>query len=189
MKTSADAEARPDAHAANLLGALGVGLTDLQTAAMTGAAGLDVSAVAALATLFDRPGLTIRQLSEVLGITHSGTVRLADRLTAHGLLDRGRSADARQAPVALTPAGRRAAQAALRARRDVLVTLLDRVPEAQRASFVAALAIVLGGMPDDELHARHLCRLCEHACCRGLECPVGAAHSDQRCRAQATVVT
>jgi MarR family transcriptional repressor of emrRAB len=164
-----------NAHAANLLGALGVGLTDLQAAAMSGATGLDPSAVAALATLFDRPGLSIRQLSAVLGITHSGTVRLANRLTSQGLLERGRSADARQVPVALTPDGLRSAQAALRARRDVMRTLLDRLPMAQRVSFVDALATVLGGLPDSGLDARHVCRFCEHACCRGFDCPVGTA--------------
>jgi DNA-binding MarR family transcriptional regulator len=184
--TYLDAGQAPEPHAANLLGALGIGLADLQTAAMTDATKLDVSAVAALTTLLDRPGLTLRQLSQVLGITHSGAVRLADRLATRGLLERGTSADARQSPVSLTPTGRRAARTALRARRNALQTLLSRLPAAQRASFADALATVLGGMPDNEMHARHVCRLCEHALCRGPRCPVGAAAHGRHARAEPT---
>jgi len=179
MKPQANAtsagQGPPDAHAVNLLGALGIGLADLQTAAMTKAVGLDVSAVAALVTLLDRPGLTLRQLSQVLGITHSGTVRLADRLSTQRMLKRGNSADARQTPVTLTHKGRLAAQSALQARRNALQFLIDPLPEEQRDSFVDTLAILLGRLPNDQMPARHVCRLCEHSQCRSPNCPVGAA--------------
>jgi MarR family transcriptional regulator, negative regulator of the multidrug operon emrRAB len=51
---------------------------------MRAATGSDLSGVAALTTLLDRPGLSIRELAAVLGITHSGAVRLVDRLAARG---------------------------------------------------------------------------------------------------------
>ncbi|MGV2386825.1 MAG UNVERIFIED_CONTAM: MarR family transcriptional regulator, partial [Thermobifida fusca] len=75
---------------ANVLGALALAVTDRTSAAIAAAAGQSVSAAAALSAMhhfLDRP--TLDQLRRVLGLTHSGAVRLVDRLVDAGLVTRG----------------------------------------------------------------------------------------------------
>ena len=103
----------PDpARAANVLGALALVLTDRMADAVEDAAAQAETGAAALSALRHvlPPDPTIDLLRQVLGLTHSGTVRLVDRLEAAGQVRRGcrpRRPDARRC--ALTAAGRRAA--------------------------------------------------------------------------------
>ena len=59
------------------------------------------------------PRLLGRSLAGVLGLTHSGTVRLVDRLEDDGLLRRGQGQDARVVTLELTAKGVRRARARL----------------------------------------------------------------------------
>jgi DNA-binding MarR family transcriptional regulator len=155
---------------ANLLGALCLALAD--RLAEAGASG---SAAEALVTLHERrAGSSIDALARIVGLSHSGTVRLADRLAAGGLIERRRGADQRSAALYLTPSGHRAARRVLARRaasvHSVLVLLTD---DQQRALADVAAAILgrLGAEPDAE---RRLCRLCDLEACgrsRG-RCPV-----------------
>jgi MarR family transcriptional repressor of emrRAB len=162
-------------HIGNLLGALAVAVGDAQSAAMRAAAGVDLSDVAALTTLLDRPGLSIRELSAVLGITHSGTVRLVDRLARRRLVVRTTGADRRRAPLTLTAEGTATAVSALRARQKVLGDALAHLDAGERAAFADLTAKLLAGIPRDQEHAHRICRLCRHDHCRGARCPVGTA--------------
>ena len=73
----------PDpARAGNVLGALALGLTDRMT---TGSAS-DAAALSALHHFLRDPSIDL--VRQVLGLTHSGTVRLVDRLAADGLVRR-----------------------------------------------------------------------------------------------------
>src|SRR3954469_12000989 len=69
-------------------------------------------------------GTTVDGLSRVLALTHSGTVRLVDRLEGAGLLERRRGPDARTRAVVLTPAGHRAAEGLQREREGALAALM-----------------------------------------------------------------
>src|ERR1700681_47759 len=76
-----------DARLANLLGALSTGLYDTAQESAGAAARLDGSAPAALIALLDfLPGGTVRDLSWVVGLTHSGALRLVDRLVVAGVV-------------------------------------------------------------------------------------------------------
>ena len=89
---------------ANLLGALGLLLADRLAEAVAPAGG--ASAAEALVTLHARGGgRSIDALARVVGLSHSGTVRLADRLVSAGLAERRRGADQRSTALRLTPAG------------------------------------------------------------------------------------
>ena len=90
-------------HVANVLGALSLVLADRMNAAIKAVAALGPSAPAALAALHEfLDGGSVTQLSDVLGLTHSGTVRLVDRLEAEGLVERVGAEDARAVSVVLT---------------------------------------------------------------------------------------
>src|SRR6266567_3796170 len=70
-------------RAANLLGALALAVCDrLHEATEHLDDGLAASEPAALVTLAHYPGQSILALGRTLGLTHSGAVRLADRLAA-----------------------------------------------------------------------------------------------------------
>lgn len=166
------------AHLANVLGGLAVGISDAQAATLRDATGLDLSAVSALTTLLDRPGATIEALARVVGLTHSGTVRLADRLGTQGLLVRTVGPDARAAPLRLTESGERLARSALAARRQALQHLLGALTDEQHGQLLDLAHSLATGLVHDRDHARRVCRHCEHSRCRGSACPVGAAAGD-----------
>jgi MarR family transcriptional repressor of emrRAB len=165
-------------HLANVLGGLAVGITDMQADTLRAATGLDLSAAAALTTLLDRPGLSIEALRRVLGLTHSGAARLADRLATRGLLERSPGADRRTATLRLTDSGAELAGAALGARRDALRPLLAPLNEGQRIQLSSLVAAIASVLVSERGQARRVCRHCDHACCRGTACPIGRAADD-----------
>jgi MarR family transcriptional repressor of emrRAB len=165
---------------ANLLGALGLALADRLAAAAELAGG--VSAAEALVALHGgRAGASIDALAPIVGLSHSGTVRLVDRLARVGLVERRRGADQRSAALYLTPAGRRLARRVL-ARRDAemhsVLALLTGGEQGALAGLSAQVLRRLGAAPDAE---PRLCRLCDLDACgrpRG-ECPVVSARTER----------
>jgi MarR family transcriptional repressor of emrRAB len=157
------------ARTANLLGALGIVLAD----ALADAGG-DTEAAALVALSGPSAGASIEALSGVVGLSHSGTVRLVDRLEADGLVERRRGADQRSAALVLTPSGRRAARQDLRAREGNLQFIVSSLTYDQQDALVEVAERVLGELgarPDAE---QRICRLCDVDACgrsRG-ECPV-----------------
>ena len=81
-----------DERGINLLGALALALTDRVTDAIArehgGLSHRDAEALSTLRNITDSPSIDV--LARVLGLTHSGTVRLVDRLGALGLVSRAR---------------------------------------------------------------------------------------------------
>ena len=149
---------------------------------------LGPSAPAALAAMHEfLDGGSITQLSSVLGLTHSGTVRLVDRLAAEGLVERVGAQDGRGVSVVLTPRGRRRAARILRTREKSLVSALSPLSSDELDNLAAALDTMLTAVTlarAEERSARTndrpqpwLCRLCDFAACGRSEgnCPVDNA--------------
>jgi DNA-binding MarR family transcriptional regulator len=161
---------------ANLLGTLSLAVANRIEAAV--ASPLGPSAPAALSALEGYlGGEPIDALRQVLGLTHSGAVRLIDRLEEAGLAERRPGPDGRSVAVALTPAGRAAADAVRIARGDALEDALSVLGEDERATLGALHAKLLAGLTSDRASARRLCRLCDIDACghhRGT-CPVTEA--------------
>src|SRR5579863_1407028 len=113
---------------ANLLGALALAVSDrLGEAAERGDDGLTASESAALVTLAHYPGQPIVALGRTLRLTHSGAVRLADRMEAGGLVRRAASGHGRALALRLTRQGQEAAMQVLARRQaaaEELVGLL-----------------------------------------------------------------
>ena len=126
------------AREANLLGTLSLALTDRVEAAVEACAPQGPSAPAALAALEGYlGGEPIDALSRVLGLTHSGAVRLVDRLAADGLAERRRGGDGRSVAVTLTPAGRRAAAEIREARERALAEALSVLSAGERRALAS----------------------------------------------------
>lgn len=160
---------------ANLLGAVGVAVKDRIDESLSEATGLSGEAPAAVLTVGTRPGRPIKDLCRSLDLSHSGTVRLVDRLEGRGWVARERSADGREVRLRLTETGEEMFEKLLAARRAALEKLLEPVSANDRGSLRRALAELLAGLVSDRDDAWHICRLCEHRACRGVDCPVGSA--------------
>ncbi|HET8755873.1 MAG TPA: MarR family transcriptional regulator [Solirubrobacteraceae bacterium] len=161
------------ARDANLLGALGMVVSDALADAAELAGG--ASPAAALVALHGTSaGGTIDALAGRVGLSHSGAVRLVDRLVRDGLVERRRGADQRSAALVLTPQGRRTARKVL-ARRDAnLQVLLALLTDDQRAAAMELVELLLRAVGRDGDAEPWACRLCDLEACgrsRG-RCPV-----------------
>jgi MarR family transcriptional regulator, negative regulator of the multidrug operon emrRAB len=152
------------AHVANVLGALGLVLADRLAEAAERAGGQ--SAAAALVTLFGtRAGLRIDGLARVVGLSHSGAVRLVDRLAGEGLVERRRGADQRSAALYLTPAGRRSARQLLADRQAVMHSVLLLLTDDQQTELADLAETVLRDLAQQPGAEARLCRLCDLEAC------------------------
>jgi DNA-binding MarR family transcriptional regulator len=163
---------------ANVLGALALIITDQTAHAVAGTAGQSVSAAAALSALhhfLDRP--TLDQLRKVLGLTHSGAVRLVDRLADAGLVTRGSGDDGRSRSVALTEAGRRLAETITAARAELLSDALAGLSATERRTLHTLMSRVMANMVHSKDGGAWICRLCDLDACGRAEghCPAANA--------------
>lgn len=162
-------------HLENLLGAAALAISDRMDSATTEIAGMTGGGAAALLTIGTRMGLTIDALSRTLALSHSGTVRLVDRLQERGWVARGRQRGGRGVHLTLSRRGSELFEELLEARRSVLNQAIAALPDGDLAAFERALVAMLESLPQDREEARNICRLCEHRICRGPACPVGTA--------------
>jgi DNA-binding MarR family transcriptional regulator len=163
-----------------LLGALALAVWgEIREATQRQADGLAGSEPAALVTLAHYPGQSVGDLARTLGLTHSGGVRLADRLETAGLAGRTSRGPGRTLALCLTGSGRAAALQVL-ARRQAAVEQLLRGLEPDEVAAVDQLAgRLLATMTTDRASAHRLCRLCdEPLCAAGPGCPVDHAADD-----------
>ena len=158
--------AAPADQTANLLGALALAVTDRVAEAVTDRSGCSESAAAALSALdqfLDRP--SVDRLSQVLGLSQSGTVRLVDRLEQDGLVRRGPGVDGRTTAVPLTAAGRRVARGLEAARLHVLDSVLGPLTDDERRTLATLVGRMLVGMMREPGATRWTCRMCDLAAC------------------------
>jgi MarR family transcriptional repressor of emrRAB len=169
----------------NLLASLSLNLAEEGQAAMERAAGLTGSATAALLALEEFLGdAHVGRLADVLGLTHSGAVRLVTQLETEGLAVRRTGDDRRRVQVRLTPKGRRRAAAARQARAAVLGETTGGLEGAEAGALEALLARLVEARVAARVEQRHAgdarawwCRTCDFAAC---------GRPEGRCPAQVT---
>jgi DNA-binding MarR family transcriptional regulator len=100
-----------------------------------------------------------------VGLTHSGAVRLVDRLAGAGLVERRAGADQRSTALWLTPAGRRAARRVLVQRAAVLEAALAELAPGERAALARAAERILPALAAGPDAGARICRLCDTDAC------------------------
>jgi MarR family transcriptional regulator, negative regulator of the multidrug operon emrRAB len=161
---------------ANLLGATGLAVTDelKESLAHTGTA--VPTELAAVITVANYPGQPIEAMRRTLGLTHSGAVRLVDRLESSGLVSRAPTGHGRTVAVNLTRTG---LDLAAQIRRERLTRLSDVVAvldEQDQQALTSLLERILAELTDDRASARRICRLCDEPTCEtNASCPVDIA--------------
>lgn len=160
---------------ANLLGALCTGLSDAVQEAAAATAELDEAAAAALIALLDfSPRGSVQALSQIIGLTHSGTVRLVDRLVSSGYVARMPGRDARSCSVILTAAGATVARHVRDAREGAIARPLRTLSGDERAALTGLCERLVGALAKQRLEQRAagvmpaggaLCRMCDFVAC------------------------
>lgn len=176
----------------NLLVSLSLNLAEEAAAALERTSGLAGRAAVALLALEEFLGdAHVGRLADVLGLTHSGAVRLVTLLEAEELAQRVTGADRRRVQVRLTARGRRRARAS-RAARDAVVRAATSGLDTDE---VATLEGLLARLVEARVSARvehrlagksadkpggWWCRTCDFAAC---------GRPEGRCPAQLTAAT
>lgn len=161
----------PDPVLANRLAALSTALDD---AIHADAEDLSPSAVAALQTIRQDGPLAIQDVAKTIGLTHSATVRLIDRLEKEWLVRRlGRKG--REVRVEVTARGRRRASQLQERRLASANDLLTVLDEAERLALAPILDKLLAASVADPETATRTCRACEREGCRKAGCPIEQA--------------
>ena len=163
-----------DRRLVNLLGAFGVALADRIREATEAASGLTGAGPAALVALEQfLGGRAAEDLARATGLTHSGAVRLVDRLVDAGLVERRPGRDGRTLSIVLTPKGRRLSRKVTAARSAAVEAVLARVGGNDRRALLALSETLVATETTQRLTARQhgdepsgwLCRLCDFPAC------------------------
>lgn len=163
---------------ANRVGSLSLAVTDaMMSAVRVGDESLGEAAALVLLTTLPQP-VSVGRVAQVLALSHSGTVRLVDRLESQGWVTRSRGSDARQVHLTLTAAGRARRRRASKDRLDVLEACLQPLDTKELVQLNALLAKVLGARPSAADEAYRICRFCDGDLCTSAQCPVEATLDD-----------
>jgi MarR family transcriptional regulator, negative regulator of the multidrug operon emrRAB len=130
------------------------------------------SATAALNVIGFYEGCSNGALSRALGLSHTATVRLVDKLELSGLVRSERGADKRAVALRLTRHGRESAPAVVHDRCLRLGDLIEVLTPRQRRQLDDIAEALLKSMVKAAQDADHICRLCDGAACPTRQCPV-----------------
>jgi DNA-binding MarR family transcriptional regulator len=126
----------------------------------------------------------VGRLADVLGLTHSGAVRLVSQLEAAGLAERRTGTDRRRVEVRLTEHGRRRARQARRARDAVVHRATTGLTVDEATTLEALLDKLVRARVEARVERRRAgesgawwCRTCDFAAC---------GRPEGRCPAQVT---
>lgn len=179
-----------DERLVNIVGALALALSDAVQSATSAASGHTGATPAALVSLLDLlDGRSVDDLRNAVDLTHSGGVRLLDRLVSDGLAERRAGADGRTVAAVLTPRGKRLARRTREARRAALSGVLDGLDAHEQAQLTAIAEKLVAAVVSNRLDRRAagddpaggwLCRLCDPGACGRPDgtCPAAAAAVD-----------
>ena len=166
-------EQRENGHTANILGALAVLIQDRVEGMWQSALDLSPMAAAALVQIDNEPGSSIEAEAGRIGLTHSATVRVIDKLAERGLVEKDRARkDARAQSLTLSKPGKRVAQQLHEARNQVTDDLLAGLAPAQRQALEQGISAILYRCVAPGREADVTCRVCDDRRCSPEICPI-----------------
>jgi DNA-binding MarR family transcriptional regulator len=162
---------------AQLLGVLSLSATDRFRAGVDGTLGRGGAHAATLVHLEAYPGDSVQELATVLGVSQPAAVKLADRLSAGGLMERRQGRDNRTRALYLTPKGREAAARVLFDRAAELERILAVLGPGERARLEPLLEKLVAALAGDRGGALTVCRMCDRESCCGAPAGCPLAHT------------
>jgi MarR family transcriptional regulator, negative regulator of the multidrug operon emrRAB len=152
----------------NVLGALAQWVT-AQVESAVASEELNLAEVSALSHLSKYPDRSIESVRAPLGLSHSGCVRLIDRLTQRGYVERREGEDARKVALHLTRRGRGFVEAAAERRAEALARALHVLDPGERELLGQLMSKLLEQSVPRASMAMKVCLLCDYGAC--VECP------------------
>ena len=156
----------------NLLGVVGLAVSDRIAQATNEILKHSGETAAALVVIGYGLGPSNDELRKILGLSHSGTVRLIDRLVADGLVDRRAGSDARSVALYATKPGKALREKILKGRLNSISPLTETLTDAEQRQLSTLLHKMLSSMETTDLERKTLCRLCDNRVCT--DCPIPA---------------
>jgi len=158
----------------NVIGAMVLGLADAIIRETENQAPEKGQAAAAIALLRHEPAMPIEQMRRALGLSHSATVRLIDRLVTDDLVVRRPGvSDRRAVALHLTESGETRCDAILSSRLERIAKALKSFDPLEKETFRLLTEKFLSNFVEDLDHAYSVCRLCDLSACP--DCPVECA--------------
>lgn len=159
---------------ANLLATFAGEVTERVTAELKSHPSQTDSAAAALNVIGFWEGCTNTELSRVLGLSHTATVRLVDKLEAQKLVESRSGKDRRAVYFYLTKAGEAAVKPILVARCAAVDGYLSVLTKAEEEQLAGLLDKLMRPLATDGFAISHICRLCNLTACPPDRCPMHA---------------
>lgn len=166
-----------DSELANLVGALSLAVMDRIERGAREITGHGGETPAALVVIGYGPGMSNDQLRRILGRSHSGTVRLVDRLVADGLVERLPGQDGREVALHLTAKGAATRRALLASRISAVASLMDVLSASESAQLAKLIRDVLARQETSQLDRFTICRMCDSGLCT--HCPLPTRIGDR----------
>jgi MarR family transcriptional repressor of emrRAB len=163
------------ARAVNLLGAFVDSVYRQVESGIDAKLGMGGETPAAIVMIGTNPGRSMDFLARALVLSHSGTVRLVDRLEKEEYVRRESGKDKRAVALRLTTRGQRKMQEILGARRACLEAVFEVLTRAEQRQLTESVETMLASMSTSDQVAECMCRLCEEAACPQPTCPVTQA--------------
>ncbi|MHC2337030.1 MarR family winged helix-turn-helix transcriptional regulator [Bradyrhizobium sp. USDA 4454] len=155
---------------ANLLGALSLAVMDRIEQGAREVVGRGGETPAALIVIGYGQGMTNDKLRRILGLSHSGTVRLVDRLVSDRLVERRAGKDGREVALHLTASGTASRNELLASRISAVTSLLDVLSSAERKQLATLIRELLARQNTSEMDRFTICRMCDDRVCTN--CPL-----------------
>jgi len=161
---------RMETGIANLLGALSLAVMDRIEQGAREITGRGGETPAALVVIGYGQGMTNDKLRRILGLSHSGTVRLVDRLVSDQLVERRPGKDGRAVALHLTATGAANRKELMASRLSAVTSLLDVLSPTETKQLGTLIRELLARQDTSELDRFTICRMCDDRVC--VNCPL-----------------
>lgn len=163
---------------ANLLGALSLAVMDRIEQGARDIIGHAGETPAALIVIGYGPK-TNDKLRRILGLSHSGTVRLVDRLVSDRLVERRPGKDGREVALHLTAKGAASRKDLLTSRISAVASFVDVLSASERKRLGELIRNVLARQDTSEMDRFTICRMCDNGVCSNCPLPTTVSKRDR----------
>jgi MarR family transcriptional repressor of emrRAB len=167
-----------EAEIANLLGALSLAVMDRIEQGARDVIGHAGETPAALVVIGYGP-ITNDKLRRILGLSHSGTVRLVDRLVSDRLVERRPGKDGREVALHLTAKGAASRKDLLSSRISAVASFLAVLSPLERKRLRELIRDVLARQDTSEIDRFTICRMCDNGVCSNCPLPTTVSKRDR----------
>jgi MarR family transcriptional repressor of emrRAB len=163
---------------ANLLGAFSLAVMDQIEQGAHQIIGRAGETPAALIVIGYGP-ISNDRLRRILGMSHSGTVRLVDRLVSDGLVERRPGKDGREVALHLTAKGEASRRDLRSSRISAVASFLDVLSRSERKQLRDLIRDVLARRDTSEINRFTICRMCDSDICSNCPLPTTVSQRDR----------